>query len=303
MAETMMEHIANVTGKDPIAVRVANLPPDSKMKDLIPKFVKDVGKQKHIAIDHLLKFDCTTKVSPIIKEYNDRKEKIDDFNKKNRWTKKGIAITVMRFPLFYFDTSTAYVCVYHEDGTVLVKHSGVEIGQGINTKVTQVAAHTLGIPHTFVKVGSTDNIIGANCAVTGASVTSEIICFVRYHLYITPLTVCDRCAYSTFHLQTVMKACEEIMSRLKPLRDANKDAQWTDLTQAAYKNQIGLSVVHTAKASDLKPYDVFGLSCAEIEVDLLTGNFLVHRVDILEDAGESLNPLTDIGQVKGFYPT
>ncbi|KAG4066033.1 hypothetical protein HA402_001280 [Bradysia odoriphaga] len=252
MAETMMEHIARITGKDPLAVRVANLTSDSKMKDLIPKFVKDI-------------------------EYNDRKDKIDEFNKRNRWNKKGIAISIMKFPLLYFDTNTAYVCVYHDDGTVVVKHSGVEIGQGLNTKVTQVAAHTLGIPHTFVKVGSTDNIIGANCALTGASITSEIICF------------------------TVMKACEEIMRRLQPLRDANKDAQWTDLTKEAYKNQIGLSVVHTAKAADLKPYDVYGLSCAEVEVDLLTGNLLVHRVDILEDAGVSLNPLIDVGQVEGAF--
>ncbi|XP_037042487.1 xanthine dehydrogenase/oxidase-like isoform X1 [Bradysia coprophila] len=222
------------------------------MKDLIPKFVKDI-------------------------EYNDRKDKICEFNKKNRWNKRGIAISIMKYPLLYFDTTTAYVFVYHDDGTVGVIHSGVEIGQGLNTKVTQVAAHTLGIPHTFVKVGSTDTIIGANCAVTGGSVASEIICF------------------------TVMKACEEIMRRLQPLRDANKDAQWTDLTKEAYKNQIGLSVAHTAKATDLKPYDVLGLSCAEIEVDLLTGNLLVHRVDILEDAGLSLNPLIDVGQVEGAF--
>ncbi|XP_037042497.1 xanthine dehydrogenase-like [Bradysia coprophila] len=252
MAETMMEHIARITGKDPLAVRVANLTSDTKMKDLIPKFVKDI-------------------------EYNDRKDKICEFNKKNRWNKRGIAISIMRYPLLYFDTTTAYVCVYHDDGTVVVKHSGVEIGQGLNTKITQVAAHTLGIPHTFVTVGSTDTIIGANCAVTGGSVASEIICF------------------------TVMKACEEIMRRLQPLRDANKDAQWTDLTKEAYKNQIGLSVAHTAKAADLKPYDVLGLSCAEIEVDLLTGNLLVHRVDILEDAGLSLNPLIDVGQVEGAF--
>lgn len=88
----------------------------------------------------------------------------------------------MKYPLLYFDTNTAYVCVYHNDGTVIVSHGGVEIGQGINTKITQVAAYTLGISHSFIKVRPTDNVIGGNCAVTGGSVTSEVICFVRMKL-------------------------------------------------------------------------------------------------------------------------
>ncbi len=104
--------------------------------------------------------------------------------------------------------------------------------------------------------------------------------------------------YPNFYSQAITKACEEINNRLKPIRDANKDAQWVDITKAAYTNQIGLSVLYTAKASDLKPYDVWALACAEIEIDLLTGNILVHRVDISEDVGQSMNPLIDVGQVK-----
>lgn len=88
------------------------------------------------------------------------------------------------------------------------------------------------------------------------------------------------------------------MNRLKPIRDENKNAQWVEITKAAYVKQIGLSVVHTAKATDLKTYDVWGLTCAEIETDILTGNIQLVRVDILEDAGQSINPLIDIGQVK-----
>lgn len=93
-------------------------------------------------------------------------------------------------------------------------------------------------------------------------------------------------------------ACEEILNRLKPIRDENKNAQWVEITKAAYRKQIGLSVVNTAKASDLQSYEVWGLTCAEIETDILTGNIQLLRVDILEDAGQSINPLIDIGQVK-----
>lgn len=94
------------------------------------------------------------------------------------------------------------------------------------------------------------------------------------------------------------KACEEILNRLKPIRDANKNGQWIDITRAAYRNQIALSVMHTVKATDLTPYEVWGLACAEIETDILTGNIQLVRVDILEDAGQSMNPLIDIGQVE-----
>lgn len=98
-------------------------------------------------------------------------------------------------------------------------------------------------------------------------------------------------------LQAVKKACEELVDRLKPIREANKNAQWVDITKAAYQNQIGLSVLHTVKATDLQPYEVWGLTCAEVEIDVLTGNIQLSRVDLLEDAGESINPLIDIGQV------
>lgn len=46
MAEIMMEHIARVVGKDPVAVRMANLEADTPMKTLLPDFVNGIGKYK-----------------------------------------------------------------------------------------------------------------------------------------------------------------------------------------------------------------------------------------------------------------
>lgn len=99
-------------------------------------------------------------------------------------------------------------------------------------------------------------------------------------------------------MQAVKNACEEILKRLQPLRDENKNAKWVDITKAAFSKQIDLSAKSNVKAADLKVYEVLGLTCSEIETDILTGNVQLLRVDILEDAGKSMNPLIDIGQVK-----
>ena len=70
------------------------------------------------------------------------------------------------------------VSIYAEDGTVAVSHGGVEIGQGINTKVAQVAAMTLGIPLEMIKMKPCSTVTNANTYMTGGSTTSEAICHV-----------------------------------------------------------------------------------------------------------------------------
>lgn len=76
-----------------------------------------------------------------------------------------------------------------------------------------------------------------------------------------------------------------------------KDAKWSDVTKAAYSKLIDLTATYLYKSTEVKEYIIWGLSCAEIETDLLTGNIQLRRVDILEDTGESMSPLVDIGQV------
>lgn len=88
-----------------------------------------------------------------------------------------------------------------------------------------------------------------------------------------------------------------LSDRLKPLRDEMKDAAWSDVTRAAYTKLIDLTATHQFKATEVQKYNIWGLSCAEIETDLLTGNIQLRRVDILEDTGESMSPLVDVGQV------
>lgn len=88
----------------------------------------------------------------------------------------------MQYPLHYLGNFPAYVAIYHSDGTVVVSHGGIECGQGLNTKVAQVAAHTLGIPLELVSVKASNNVIAANAFVTGGSVASESVCYVSFDM-------------------------------------------------------------------------------------------------------------------------
>lgn len=110
------------------------------------------------------------------------------FNEKNRWKKRGIAVVPMQWPMVYDAYVSAFVAIFHGDGSVAVTHGGIEMGQGINTKVAQVAAFTLGVPLNLVTVTPNNNIVTANSTFTAKSSTSEMACFVST-FYIVSLCI------------------------------------------------------------------------------------------------------------------
>ncbi|XP_052836340.1 uncharacterized protein LOC128252583 isoform X1 [Drosophila gunungcola] len=247
MMENIIEHVAFELQKDPAEVRLANISKKTRMATLMPEFLKS-------------------------REYYSRKKEIDTFNANNRWKKQGLGLSAMYFPVIYIGQFPATVAIYHADGTVVVTHGGIEMGQGMNTKIAQVAAYTLGIDLSYIKVESSDTINGANSMVTGYAIG---ICFA------------------------VRKICETLNARLKPVRKAK--ATWEETVQAANAQLINLIVSDHYKTGDMQNYHVHGLALSEVEVDVLTGNILIRRVDILEDAGESLSPWIDVGQVEGAF--
>jgi len=113
--------------------------------------------------------------------------------------------------------------------------------------------------------------------VTGGAVGSEMLCYA------------------------VRKACETLNQRLEPLKEELKPQNWHDLIKEAYNRKINLIASDQCKQGDMDPYSVCGLCLTEVELDVLTGNYIVGRVDILEDTGESLNPNVDIAQIEGAF--
>lgn len=172
----------------------------------------------------------------------------------------------------------ALVSVYARDGTVSITHGGIECGQGINTKVAQVAAHTLGIDLSLVTVKPTNNLTAPNNFVTGGSLASEAS------------------SYAT------MAACKELIKRLEPIKQELKNPSWQELVMTAYTKDVDLCAHYMFTTKDeLKPYPIYGVTIAEVEVDVLTGQHILQRVDLMEDCGRSMNPELDLGQVEGAF--
>lgn len=169
------------------------------------------------------------------------------------------------------------VSIYHGDGTVALQTGGIEIGQGLNTKITQVASHVLGIPMEKISIKASNSMANANDAGSVASITSEVSCYI------------------------VKNACEILMDRLKPVREENPEATWEELVEIAFSKNMSLSATYFYRAEDMETYFSLACACAEVEVDFLTGNTILKRVDILEDTGESMSPGVDIGQIEGGF--
>lgn len=154
MIENIIEHISFETGLDPVDVRKANLIPGHKMEKMLVYFIQST-------------------------DYKMRKQKVKTFNENNRWRKKGLGIAIMEYHIGYFGQFPATLAVYHRDGTVIISHGGIEMGQGMNTKIAQLASLELGIPLDMIRFEGTNTVNGANSMVTGGSIGSETLCYVN----------------------------------------------------------------------------------------------------------------------------
>ncbi|GAB0087487.1 hypothetical protein DMENIID0001_017960 [Sergentomyia squamirostris] len=252
MIENILEHIAVVTNQDPTDVRLANIPEESERRQFIQDFRESV-------------------------EFRTRKDAIDVFNAENRWKKRGIAIVPMNYGTHFIGIRYALVSIHHGDGSVTITHGGIEMGQGINTKAAQVAAHVLGIDYSLVRVMPAYNFTSPNSLHSALSITTS------------------GTAYA------IQKACETLLQRIEPVRRENPTMAWPELIQRCFEQDVDLAALYMYNHSELESYDNFGVACADVEMDILTGNFLLNRVDILQDTGESMNPLLDVGQIEGAF--
>jgi xanthine dehydrogenase/oxidase len=240
-------------------------------------------------------------------DFEKRLDGVLEFNSKNRWKKRGISMIPLKYGIGFkqlpaMNTSTALVSVNKEDGSVMVCHGGVEMGQGIHTRIAQVASAELNIPLEYIRVNANSTNIIVNAPATAASTGFDL----------NGGAVAMACRELKRRLEGV---CDEVKRRMPD--DQNLKEHWRDnwkkIVAHAYTQKVCLHATELYAAphydQPVDHYDkgkffayfTYSFSISEVEIDVLTGEFTVLRTDLLYDAGKSLNPALDIGQIEGGF--
>ena len=224
-------------------------------------------------------------------DFDQRRLEIQDFNAAQTYRKRGLAITPMKFGISFTATfmnqAGALVLIYR-DGSVQVNHGGTEMGQGLHTKIGQIAAEALGIAPESIRVMPTRTDKVPNTSATAASASTDL------------------------NGAAVLDACTQLKERLAPVAAELGEHDFKKLVDAAYRRRISLSAQGFYRTPGLKydpvtlsgkpfHYYAWGAAVSEVEVDLFTGAFQIRRVDILEDVGSSVSPSIDRGQIEGGF--
>ena len=297
--ENILDSVARKLGKDALDVRRANF--YGKEQNNVTPYGQTVQDNIIHALTAQLEADC---------DYRSRRRAIADFNATSPVLKRGIALTPLKFGISFnvkhLNQAGALVHVY-TDGSILVNHGGTEMGQGLNTKVAQVVAHELGVGFGRVRVTATDTQKVANTSATAASTGADLN---------------GKAAQDAARqIKERLAACAAKLHGGAPsaVRFANDrvlvngyDMAFCALVDHAYFERVqlwsdgfyatpGLSWNRETMKGRPFFYFAYGAAASEVVVDTLTGEWKLLRADILHDAGRSLNPAVDIGQIEGAF--
>jgi xanthine dehydrogenase large subunit len=303
--ETVIEQIANRLGKDPLDVRLANLYRDPAASGDPGSMTTQYGQVIEDWIGDKLMAQLEAESG-----YRARREAVKAFNARHTHRKRGLALVPLKFGISFTATmlnqGAALVNIY-QDGSVSVNHGGTEMGQGLNTKMAQVAADGLGIPVSLVRVTATDTQKVPNASATAASSGADI----------NGAAINNACDQLRARLSAVagrMLGCvaEEVVLQGGQALGGGKVVTWQALVKQAWLDRVGLGMTGFYMTPDIAYdfqtlkgrafyYFCYGAAVSEMEIDTLTGEWWLKGVDIVHDVGRSINPAIDRGQVEGAY--
>ncbi|CAF0826619.1 unnamed protein product [Adineta ricciae] len=277
--ETIVEHVAAYLKHDPLTIRRLNM--------------YNEGDTTHFG-QPLERWNIPRLMDELLvsSDFQQRRKAVGEFNQSSTYRKRGITILPTKFGIAFtakfLNQAGALVHVY-KDGSVLVSHGGTEMGQGLHTKMISIAAEILGCDVSRVRISETATDKVANTSPTAASASSDL------------------------NGMAIQIACEQIRGRLNALLVGDDvSLSWEDLVKKAYFSRIDLCAHGFYATPDPLGADFLtntahfnyftqGAAVTEVELDTLTGDWHILRVDILMDVGTSLNPQIDIGQIEGAY--
>ncbi len=299
LTEVVIERIARQLGKDALDVRQANF------YGIDTRNVTPYGQKLEGNL-----------IEPLVGElvgssgYRARREAVRAFNAGSPILKKGLAITPVKFGISFnvpaFNQAGALVHIYR-DGSVLVNHGGTEMGQGLNTKVAQIVANTLGLDLDCVRVTATDTSKVANTSATAASTGTDLNGKAAED---AALRLRTRLAdFAARHYggkpEDVVFAWRQVSvnGQTVPFAQLADEAYWdrVQLWSDGYYCTPGITWDKATMHGSPFYYFAYGAAVSEVVVDTLTGEWKLLRADILHDVGASINPAIDLGQIEGGY--
>lgn len=297
--EYIIDNIAREVGKDPLDIRKLNFYGKDE-RNITPYGQEVEDNVIHELVDELEQSS----------EYQQRRQAVKDFNQNSPVLKKGLALTPVKFGISFnvvhFNQAGALVHVY-TDGSILANHGGTEMGQGLHTKVSQVVAQTLGVSMDRVRATATVTDKVANTSATAASTGADLNGKAAEDAALQ-----IRARLAKFAAETYGGAADEVEFADNTVTVNEQSVSFSDLILKAYHARVQLWSDGFYKTPKLhwdretlngRPfyYFAYGAAVSEVLVDTLTGEWKLLRADLLHDAGNSINPAIDIGQVEGAY--
>ena len=297
--ENIVEEIANTLGLDPLEVRRSNF---------YQKNENNVTPYNQVIEDNIINEITDELISD--SNYHSRRKEIDKFNKDNRYLKKGLAFSPVKFGISFttqfLNQAGALVSIY-KDGSIHLNHGGTEMGQGLFIKVAQVVANEFGVDVSRVKVSATSTAKVPNTSPTAASSGSDL----------NGMAAREACLRIKSNLINFAKEYFDVSESAIKFEDSTilvdkKQIPFDEFISLAYLNRVELfsngfyktPKIHfdpvTQKGRPFFYYS-YGACVSEVIIDCLTGEYKLLAVDILHDVGASLNPAIDIGQIVGGY--
>ncbi|KAL1348048.1 hypothetical protein HN51_024044 [Arachis hypogaea] len=279
IAEAILENVAATLSIDVDSVRSINLHTHTSLELFYPE---SFGEPYEYTLPSLW-----NKLSVSV-NYDQRVEMVKEFNRVNTWKKRGLSRLPVVFEMGLRPTP-GKVSIF-SDGSVVVEVGGIELGQGLWTKVKQMAAFGLGEIQCEgteglldkIRVVQSDTVSLIQGGLTAGSTTSESSC------------------------EAVRLSCNILVERLKPLKEKLQkemgSIKWETLLRQAYIQSVNLSASSFfVPTTYSKNYLNYGAAVSEVEIDLLTGETRFLQTDIIYDCGQSLNPAVDLGQIEGAF--
>ena len=298
--ENIIDHISSSLHKDPAEVRRRNFY-QKKKKNITHYNMKVEDNVIQEIFDQLLKSS----------NYKSRQLSIKKFNETNKYIKKGIAITPVKFGIsfttWHLNQAGALVHIYCNDGSVHINTGAIEMGQGTYTKIAQLAANELGIPFEKVKVTATRTDKVPNTSASAASSTTDL----------NGAATLNAISKIKMNLASYVKRKYKIKNspglyKNGTVQFKKKTFDFNSLIKEAYLNRVSLSSsgfyatpkIHFDKKNFKgRPflYFAYGAAVSEVAIDTLTGENKIIRADILHDAGKAINPAIERGQIEGGF--